>query len=612
MADYNTVPRGVANSGAAVVYGDGLGGLKWLRDTDKLNAKLAQREKETAARAEQDQAKAYATAIQGVNADTGLTYGPLGRQNVQKFYSEAQEIMRDKTLDRSQRLSKIAEKRTLLENSLKTGVQAEQHLKDTFGTARTNPNFDQAAVIESLRRQQHRPDGSIIPPEEYNPQAAEQAVMHPKNFNLGNVYKGLAKDLFQRDSEELEKAARPGGIGTKAYLESNAMIERDPVTLHPILNAAGEPILKFTPSTVLAAKSNPYVAMHLGSVQAEREKMEEVLVQKMQQNQPLSEEETQYLEQRQQGGAPSFEQDLAQQLTPYVNYSTRHQETFRPAPQPRAGRVAAGPKFSLTGGRDYAPEVIGGNGIGGTHGLTALAASEPLKRVKADGTAQDFEAEGLHRQYVMLKNGQASNLISNNAAPQRLRYIKPMALLTSSTGNVVTPTSPALLEAYQRGDRQPLLDWVRNERERDPKLKIEWHFLAAPAQRSKLTVGTDADVIYQRLRAADSTKPADVLRATAQKMAEQESASMLVPYKGSDKLQIDAATNYMLRDAKRKQRMQREMDYLTTQTAPRPASQRVAATSGLYTRRPAPAAPAPAKARPAAPTKPAKPNAGLY
>ena len=610
MADYSgLVPLGRANTGAAVVFTGGNDALRWMQDQDKLKARIAEREQEAAARAQAAADKEFNAKL-NLSPKGGVHFLPRLKAKADQTYTDMQAVAADRSLTRQQKSAKQSELRQAYDREAEASVTIDNHVQTLGQQVLSDKRYDREKAIGALSQTLYEEPGKSRDPLTYDPQTATDALNSPAVFNRQEVWRQFAADVAKKDSDEFEKAARPGGTGLKTYYESNQSIERDPVTHQPMLDpATGDPVLRITASTVRAVKNDPFAGRLLDYVREQRQQLEQAAVQKMQNNEPLSDEERNYVELRAQGKLPTIEQDLAEQLVPYAYSRTRQQETYRSAPQPRAGRAAAGPKFSLTGGSDYTPEVIGGTGVGGAHGLTALAASEPLKRVKADGTAQDFEAEGLHRQFVVLKNGQPSKLITNNAASQRLRYIKPVALLTSSTGNVITPTNPALLEAYQRGDRQPLLDWVRSERERDPKLKIEWHFLAAPAQRAKLTAGNDTEAIYKRLRAADATKPDDVLRATAQKMAEQESASLLIPYKGKDLNAIDGATNYMMRNPKRKARMQQELDYFNEQTKPRSPEARTAprAAGGPWAgqvAQPAPQA-APAKKGTPTPTKPA-------
>ena len=577
MVDFSEVPLGKSNTGGAVVFGgDGLGGLHWLQKIDALKARQAERDKAAAERAQAASLKDFSSKLNFKTGEGGLTYQPLLQKGNEEAYAKLLALQQDKTLDPQE---KMVQQQLIInqrQRVIETSKQIDKHLGDLVDKASQDKRIDREKAIGLFHATQYDENHQLIDPLKYDPRTAQQALDSPEALNHQEVWKQFAKDAVQKDSEAYERAARPGGTGLKTYWEGSQTVERDPVTHQQVLDPkTGDAVLRITPGTVLAARNDPFASRILDHIRTQREQLEQSAVQKMQNNLPLTDAERTHVEQRQQGALPTIEQDLAQQLVPYAYSRTKHEETFRPAPQPRAVRAAAGPKYTLTGGTDYAPEVIGGTGVGGTQGLTSLAASEPLKRVGKDGVAHDFEAEGLHPQSIVLHNGQPAKMVSNNATSQKLRYIKPQLYLTSSSGNVLTPKDPALLAAYQRGDRQPLLDWARQEREKDPKVKFEWHFLAAPAQGAKLTTeGSNTEAIFQRLRAAGSDKPDDVLHATAQKLAEQESASLLLPYKGSDKRQIDGATHYMLRDPKRQQQMQRELDYFTNNTVPRPLEAR--------------------------------------
>lgn len=294
-------------------------------------------------------------------------------------------------------------------------------------------------------------------------------------------------------------------------------------------------------------------------------------------------------------------------------YGYGRQETdllAKAARVPHASAAAKAPKFTEEGGTSFGPEVIGGMGAHGTPGLLSLSSSDPLFRVKADGTRQPHSAKLVLPQYTILQNGQPSRLVSNNASPQALDIIKPQLHVTTADGRALTPTDPTLMQRYQQGDRRPLLNWVRDQKENDSTTSLKWHVLAAPSH-DKLTAENGAQAIFKRLqaeRAATHKLPGDAgyqgdekLRQTAQQLASQQGSSLLVPYWGPTKNALDGASGYTLRNATRQKRMQAELDYFNRETAPRPIGQRTAPKKNIGINF-GTAAPAAAPATPATPT----------
>ncbi len=619
-ADYNTVPRGVANSGAAVVFGDntGLGALRYLQQTEKVREALQERARKNDEQAQQAAYKEYLQRSQ-LSTKGGVHFRPRLKERAEDTHHKMTAIAVDRNLSETEKSTQLAALRDAYDREAAASEQADNYIADLTQKVTSDPRYDREQTRQRLFKTLYGTDGKPLNPLDYDPRATDAALNTGREFLNGvQVMKTFAAAEPTADQVSYNVEALPGGRGTRRTASSNfyeltptGEVLRDTKTNLPVIWASAESLAHFL--------RDPLQKQYLDSYEIDHQRELAATLEKMSRYEPLTMEETETVRREQSPDGRKmelFKKLLAEQAYERTSTTITHQPALR-----KPAAAGSKPKFTVTGGEDYAPELMGGRGAGGTRGFLALASGAPLKRQKSDGSTEDFVAKNaVHRRYIVLQDGQPAEIVENNASPQELAYLKNQLYLTTATGNVITPGDSSLLAAYERGDRQPLLSWLRAERERDPKLKFSWHFLATP---SKLNVGGNADRIYQRLRAGRTQIPGepgykndDTLRSIAQKQAEEQPATLLVPYQGSDRIAIDAATNYTLRGAKQRQRMQKELDYFNRETTPWPQNQRAAApsTGGLYTpRATAPTTkPKPAAARPTSSPKAASANAGLY
>lgn len=595
MPDYSTfspVPRGVANTGDAVVYGEGLGALHYLQHTDALRARQRERA-QAAALKQKDTEQNSVLAKAKFNTDGGVHYLPMMNDKRQQLYREIETIATDQSKPRVERQLAVQQKVDNWNAELAAGKANDAYLDSELKRYQQDKRINTAAAGELLLDSlyEHQADGSLALDEQGNrklvPALAWDRQAAAEAFGKGNAHINTP-ELFQEfvdklpeDSITYSQQPLPGGRGYKRVAKSNVFELNDDGTIKRDLKT-GQRVLKNSPEMLAAFLSDPLQKQWLAAENAKHEAQLTGIVQKMQANEPLTEDERHIVATEQTADGRSLE--LVKRALAQYGYGRQEIGLLAKA-TPKAA-TAKTPKFSRVGGTSYAPELVGGTAVGGTSGLLALASSDPLGRVKADGSVQPHTARAVHKNYILLQNGQPARLVTNNAEPQNLAYTKPQLYLTSPTGNVVTPTDPSLLQRYQAGDQQPLLNWARAQREAHPGYAVKWHFQAVPTD-GKLTGQNNAEQIYQRL-VADRTsahltpgtpgyKSDDELRSTAQKMASQQGATLLVPYTGEDKRSIDLATGYLLRDPKQQRQMQAQYDYFNTQTTPRSAEQRPAA-----------------------------------
>jgi hypothetical protein len=630
MADYGTyspVPLGKAGSGAAGIFGDGLGALRYLERTDKLEAAIKARAQAAAQKQkEADQKDLIATATK-LNTSTGVHYGQLMQKGAQEDYAKLEAIATNPKLSRTEKSFQAQQIVDARNRNTEAGKVNDEYLKSeilrTHNDKRINSQAAATILQDSLYRKNE--DGSLvldaegkaqlIPPMEYDPRATAAALSAGNaHLNAPEIYKQFL-DTLPESAVSYAREALPGGQrGFRNVAKSNVFeltadghIKRDPAT--------NRKILRDTPEALAAFDEDALNKQYLDGFEQAHQKQLATAVDKMQRQEQLTPEEAEAVRVEQSPAGRRmelFKRGLLQ-------YGYGREETAllqKPARVEKAAGRTAGPKYTQQGGTDFTPEVVGGAGASGTHGLLSLASSDPLYHVKADGTRQLHTTKAVHSQYVLLQNGKPGQLVTNNANAQQLSYVKPQLHLMTSTGNVVTPTDLTLEQRYQRGDRQPLLNWVRDQREKNPNYTLNWQMLAVPT-KDKLTAESGAQEIFKRLQAerdATHKSPGDAgyqgdekLLSTAQQLASQQGASLLVPYQGADKLQIDGATNYMLREPKRRKRMEAEFEYFNRETTPRPAEQRAATKKSLginFGTKPT------SSAAPTAPTAPAIKRAG--
>ncbi len=600
--DFNPVPGGVAGHGDAVVFGpttDGLGALRYLEKTDALAAKQKQRADAAAQKQKDADYKDFISRTK-LSAKGGVHYQPLLQAEASNTYQQMQDLAANSKLGRYERGMQqqqlVDNYNRLAEASTKTDQFVGDLAKQVTADKRYNTEKTTKLLHDTLYNRQA--DGTLqvgedgkphtISPLEYDPQAAVAAVSTGNDHLVAPEIYSQFLDKQPENAVTYAREALPGGRGFRNVAKSNIYeltqegeIKRDPHT--------NKRILRDTPETLAAFDADPVNKQYLDGFEQQHKRELAGAVQKMAAQQQLTPEEAEAVRVEQSPAGRRmelFKRGLMQ-------YGYGREETAllqKPARVEKAAGRTAGPKYTQQGGTSFTPEVMGGTGAGGTHGLLSLASSDPLLHVKADGTRQPYTAKAVHAQYVLVQNGKPGQLVTNNASPQQLSYIKPQLHLTTPTGNLVTPTDPTLEQRYQQGDRQPLLNWVRDQREQNPRLSLNWQMLAVPT-KDKLTAENNAQEIFKRLqaeRSATNKAPGDAgyqgdekLMSTAQQLASQQGASLLVPYRGADKLQIDGATNYMLRDPKRRKKMEAEFEYFNRETAPRPAEQRAAPKKSL-------------------------------
>lgn len=594
MSDYNSnpVPLGKANTGSAVVFGDGLGALRYLQKVDIMQRQQKARAQAAAQRTKEAQESAILGKVK-FNTDGGVHYLPMMNEKRNAMYKDIEAISTDSTRSRAERQLGVQQKIDEWNAELAAGKANDDLVASEIKRYQADKRYNTAATSKLLTDSlfQRETDGSLtldergnpkpVPAQQWDSRSVMDGITKGNGHLVGNEVYGQFLDNIPENSVTYSREPLAGGRGMKQVAKSDiyeltpeGKLRRDPVTNRPVLRDSQETLAAFDSDKLSKQWLDGQVQQHKQLISQATEKMGRY--------EELTPQEAQAIEIEKSPAGPRmelFKKDILR-----YGYGREEQAILqKDARVPRAAGRAAGPKFSEEGGTSFGPEVVGGTGAQGTPGLLALSSSDPLFRVKADGTRQPHTAKLVHRRYNLLQNGQASRLVDNNAAPQQLDYIKPQLHVTTQDGRVVTPKDPTLEQRYQQGDRQPLLNWVRAQRENDPTTRLKWHFLAVPTH-DKLTAENGAEAIFDRLkreRAATHKSPGDPgyqgdekLLRTAQQMASQQGASLLVPYEDANKRDIDGATGYVLRKPKQRSRMQAELDYFERETAPRPVEQR--------------------------------------
>lgn len=595
MADYNGNPTGGlgVGHGDAVVFGpttDGLGGLRWLEKTDALRQQRDARAQAAAQKVKQTQDRDLLNKVR-LNSDGGVHYGPALQQKRQEFYDGLEKVATDPTRSWYQKSWDIQRMKDDYNAEVDAGKKNDKFITDEVQRHHGDTRYDAPATTQLLTDTlyQKNPDGSLVVGQDGKPQLVPALAWDPRTaaaaITTGNAHI-KAPELFSQfidklpeDSITTSKEPLQGGRGYRTVSKSN-VFELDDQGIKRDKN--GKRILKNTYETLAAFDADPLQKQYLDAEEAKHRQVFAGAVEKMQNLQQLSPEEAEAVRVEQSPQGRRLE-TLSKALVQYGYGREEHHLLQKAARAPRTTAAAKAPKFSEEGGTSFGPEVVGGTGTQGTAGLLSLSSSDPLFRVKADGTRVPHSARLVHRQYNLLQNGQPGRLVSNNAAPQSLDYIKPQLHVTTQDGRVLTPKDPTLEQRYQQGDRQPLLNWVRTQRENDPTTRLKWHFLAVPSH-DKLTAENGAEAIFQRLQKEQEQaqknpgdpgyQGAEKLHRTAQQLASQQGASLLVPYEGDDLRAIDGATGYTMRNPTRRKRMQTEFDYFNRETTPRPTEQR--------------------------------------
>jgi hypothetical protein len=483
----NPVPLGRSGTGAAVVFGpttDGLGALRYLQRTDALRQTAQARAQAEAQKQKQVQDKALLTNTR-LNPEAGVHYVPALQQRANQVYDQAQKIVADRTRPWSERAMDIQRLRNDYDAEAHASKLNDQYIADEVTRHRTDDRYNADATSQLLTDTLYKkaPDGSLVagadgkpelvPAREWDPRAAAAAISKGNaHINTPALFKNFV-DTLPDDSVTYSQQPLPGGRGYKRIGKSN-VFELNEDGSNKLDPKTGKRILKNTPEMLAAFQSDPLQKQWLDAEDAKHEQQLTGVVEKMKTNQPLTEDEQRVVDTEQSVNGRRME--LVKRGLYQYGYNRQETDLLaKAAPRPPAAKA---PKYTQQGGISFTPEVMGGTGASGTHGLLSLASSDPLYHVKADGTRQPYTANAVHAQYVLVQNGKPGQLVTDNASPQQLSYVKPQLHLTTPTGNLVTPTDPTLEQRYQQGDRKPLLNWVRDQREQNPKLSLNWQMRA--------------------------------------------------------------------------------------------------------------------------------------
>lgn len=529
-------------------------------------------------------------AARNLDTDAGIHYGSQAKQLSVDAYQKIEDIRLDTSRNGFQQELAIQQVVSDHNREMAAGRNADKYLGDEIRRTTADPRYDTAATTRLLTNSlyQRNADDSLLldaagkpqtfAASDYDPSTAGAALSQGHQHLVApEIFKQFI-DKLPEDAVTYSREALPGGRGYKQVAKSN-VFELTPEGAYVLDKRTGQRVLKNSAETLVAFQSDPVQKQYLDGVMQDHQQQLAGAAEAMKNYQPLSPEQTEAVRMESSPDGPRLEA-LKKGL---VQYGYGRQETDllqKPAHVAGAARHPAGLKFTQQGGMAFTPEAIGGPGA---QGLLAAASSDPMLRAKADGSRVPYTAKDVHARYLLLRNGQPRQLVTGNAVPQDLHYIKPQLHATTPEGDVVAPNDPTLEQRFQRGDRQPLLDWFRQQREQNPKLRFQWHVLAAPA-KEKSTDEAAAQTIFHRLQAERKAagrgagdpgyQGDDKLLDAARKMASQPGGSLLVPYTGSSKRDVDAATGYMLRTPTRQKRMQTEQEYFERETAPRPAEQR--------------------------------------
>ena len=645
MADYNTVPLGHAGTGDAVIFGDGLGALRHLERTDALQARLRAQQQAADQRAQQASARDFASRLP-LSDKGGLTYMPLLQGKAQQVYDQMLAVTQRPGLSAPEKAVAQQQLRDQYNREAEASVQADKYVGDLAQKAASDKRYDRDKTWNLLHGTQYQ-DGQLLSPLAYDPRRADQALGTGRDHLNGvEIMKTFVRGDHP-DAVTYNQEALPGGRGTRRTaasdfyeLSPDGRIVRDPKT--------NDPVVKATPEALARFDRDPLNRQYLDSYEAEHQQQLAGAVQKMQDRQPLTPEESAVVAREQ---APTGRRlDLFKNLLTEQAYGRESTAlTNKAAPRPRA---AAKTKFTVSGGEHYASGVLGGSGAGGTQGIAHFGLGEPLRRTTSTGEVKPYSANATHGTYVMLSPDAPAQLVTNNSAPQQLDYDSPVVLLRRPNGAVFLPTDPKIMQAATAGNDEPLLEWARAEKAKNPSLRAEPFMLAAQSKRADLDISSP-EAAFQQLKAerdryrklaeggqaglsqaiaqesgSDEEKQqlsqmlqamskgkavhldtdADLL-AKARKLSQQQNATFAIPYSGQEKIRIDANTGYVMRaeNGKRAKALQAQVDRVNNRLsgaapAPAPAYAWRGPLAGQLA--PMPAAP---KAAPPAPATPAAP-----
>jgi len=637
MADYNTVPRGVSNTGNAVVYEGGLGALHYLQQTDALNARIAAKKAADAQRAQQAAAKDFASRVQ-LSDKGGLTYLPQLQSKAQDTYAQMLALAEDRTLSLQQKAVKQQLLRDQYNRTAEASAQADKYVGDLAQKIAADKRYDRDKTWNLLHSTQYK-DGQLVAPLEYDPRSADQALGTGRDHLNGvEVMKTFVRGEHP-DQITYNVEALPGGRGTRRTATSDfyeltpdGKILRDAKTNEPVVKASPEALARF--------ERDPVNRQYLDSYEADHQKEVAAAVAKMTNYQELTPAERTAVEREQlpQGRRLDLFKNLLTEQA-YGRESTAL--TNKAAPRPSAASSGASKNVVSSNNEVLPGAVLGAQGANGAQGIVSYGTMPALTYGKPGQEAKKYIGKGVKHQEVVTArtDGSPAEVSLSNQAAADVEYGQRHILLRSGkTGNVAFPPADAL-RAAQQGDFGPSEAFARDFRQRHPEYKPTWYVEAAPVGKTGNQMGGEDDYFQQlkseeevfrkayasggmteldkKLAAAglspNGNKPprfrSDIeLKDLAHKKYTAVNALNYVRYSGSDKLLIDQASNYALRQPKNKQAMDKALAEADRRTRPVAAPAAAAPFAGrgpLAGQLPKPAA---AKATPAkAPAAPAPP-----
>ena len=241
-------------------------------------------------------------------------------------------------------------------------------------------------------------------------------------------------------------------------------------------------------------------------------------------------------------GVPhTIQQTALNMLRPYGSLNVKQRELSPMAvPQPRSG---AGAKVIVNPNTQGAAAGVGiTDGQG--HPLnysSPYVGQAPTKTKVSTGETIGFGYDGaVHNQYIRQIPGRPDEVVSNNSEPQNVQYGTHFVALTTPSGKIVRPT--------QHLEGQALQDWMREAREKDPRLTVETIINGSP-RKGKNELG-DREGIADQLTARYATRPRSEQRKKpmptrpeilkeADDIISKQNASYQYVYRGGTKREID-------------------------------------------------------------------------
>lgn len=592
MADDNSspVPLGRANTGSAVVFGDGLGALRYLQRADLMAQKLKQREAQQKAKQQDADFKSFTTNSK-LDTEAGVHYGPMLRAKANETYDKMQALIGDRTLTREQRFYKQQQLKDEFNREAKASITVDKHLDGLVKGAGSDKrvNTEQAArlVHNTLYK-----DGEQISPLDYDPQTAEAALASGNEHLVAPEIYNQFLDKQPENSISYSREALPGGRGFRNVAKSNiyeltpeGQIRRDPTT--------NKPVLRDTPETLLAFDQDPLQKQYLDGFEKVHQQQLAGAVQKMAANEQLTPEESEAVRVEQSPAGRRmelFKRGLMQ-------YGYGREETSllqKPARAPRASAAAKAPTNVVNLPTDSLPgAVLGGTGVNGTSGIVSYGMMPALTYGKPGQEAKKYPARGVKHQEVVTQrdDGSPAEVTTANQAKMDVEYGARHILLRGENGTVFFPPKAAL-EAAKRGDFGPSEEFARQTRATHPGTKPEWYVEATPLNKSATQPGTKLKY-YEQLKAAQDADGSVTQKLTDQQLHEKanrefgkQNATHYVRYRGQDKILVDQAYGYALRNTKAGKAAAQAMDDALAdadkRTRPQAGAPRAATSAGSF------------------------------